>query len=112
MNDTRVSLITTTWAAENVVDWVLQIIYYESDELHLAHIIPVPMPEVITAGFGAMDSTVTVNSDPKEDLKHIADAKEMMKWRVVTLASKDATGADYPPFDRHTVHWRGNMQAC
>lgn len=77
-------------AAENVVGWVLDNIYREGDELHLLHIIPIPMPEVITGGFGAMDSIVTVDPDPKEDLKHIADAKEMMKKRfVTTLASKD-----------------------
>lgn len=37
-------------------------------QIHLLHIIPVPMPEVV-GGFGAMDSIVTVDPDPKEDLK-------------------------------------------
>ena len=46
------------------------------------------MPEVI-GGFGAMDSIVTVEPDPQTDIKHIAEAKEMMKTRFVTkLASR------------------------
>lgn len=56
--------------------------------MHLLHIIPVPMPEVI-GGIGAMDSIVTVDPDPATDLKHIAEAKEFMKRRFVTkLASR------------------------
>jgi hypothetical protein len=36
------------------LDWVLTNIYRDEDEIHLLHIIPIPMPEVITGGFGAM----------------------------------------------------------
>jgi nucleotide-binding universal stress UspA family protein len=77
-------------ASEGVLNWVLENIYRKDDEIHLLHIIPIPMPEVVAGGYGAMDSIVTVDPDPKEDLKHIADAKEMMKRRFVTkVASKD-----------------------
>lgn len=40
-------------------------------QVHLLHIIPVPMPEVI-GGIGAMDSIVTVDPDPATDLKHVS----------------------------------------
>lgn len=42
-------------------------------QVHLLHIIPVPMPEVI-GGLGAMDSIVTVEPDPQLDVKHVSDA--------------------------------------
>lgn len=61
----------------------------QGDEIHLLHVIPLPMPEVVAGGFGAMDSVITVDPDPKEDLKHIADAKNMMRTLFTpTLASK------------------------
>ena len=48
------------------------------------------MPEVITGGFGAMDSVITVDPDPAVDLKHIADAKEMLRTRFTpTLVTKN-----------------------
>ena len=87
-------------AAENVLTWVLDNIYREGDEIHLLHVIPIPMPEVVSGGYGAMDSIVTVEPDPKVDLKHIADAKEMMKKRFVTkVVSKNI------PYQVEIVHF-------
>jgi nucleotide-binding universal stress UspA family protein len=75
-------------SSEEVLEWAINNVHKEGDEVHLLHIIPVPMPEVI-GGMGAMDSIVTVDPDPQADLKHIADAKEFMKRRFVTkLASR------------------------
>ncbi|KAI7840666.1 hypothetical protein COHA_005588 [Chlorella ohadii] len=75
--------------SETVLEWTIDNVYKQGDEIHLLHIIPVPMPEVI-GGIGAMDSIVTVDPDPQTDLKHIADAKEFMKRRFVTkLASRN-----------------------
>ncbi|KAL4443592.1 hypothetical protein ABPG75_011329 [Micractinium tetrahymenae] len=74
--------------SEEVLEWSISNVYKEGDEIHLLHIIPVPMPEVI-GGIGAMDSIVTVDPDPATDLKHISEAKEFMKRRFVTkLASR------------------------
>lgn len=75
--------------SEEVLEWSINNVMKEGDEIHLLHIIPVPMPEVI-GGIGAMDSIVTVDPDPQTDLKHIAEAKEFMKRRFVTkLASRN-----------------------
>lgn len=85
--------------AEAVLDWVLENIYREGDEVHLLHIIPIPMPEVV-GGFGAMDSIVTIDPDPQKDLKHIADAKEMMKKRFVTKVASRGV-----PYQVEIVHF-------
>lgn len=82
-----------------MLEWVIDNVYREGDEVHLLHVIPVPMPEVV-GGFGAMDSIITVDPDPQTDLKHIADAKEMMKTRFVTkVASKNV------PYKVEIVHF-------
>lgn len=74
--------------SERVLEWTVQELYREGDELHLFTVIPSPQPQVV-GGFGAMDSIVTVDPDPTEDLKHIAEAKEFMKTRFVAkLASR------------------------
>ncbi|KAI3428123.1 hypothetical protein D9Q98_006506 [Chlorella vulgaris] len=76
-------------SSDDVLEWVVSNLWKEGDEVHLLHIIPVPMPEVI-GGLGAMDSIVTVEPDPQLDVKHIAEAKEFMKRRFVTkLASRN-----------------------
>jgi len=57
------------------------------------------MPEVI-GGYGAMDAIVTVEPDPQTDIKHIAEAKDMMKARFVTkLASRNI------PYQVEIVHF-------
>lgn len=73
--------------------------YKEGDEIHLFTVIPSPQPQVV-GGFGAMDSIVTVEPDPAEDLKHIQAAKEFMKTRFVTsLASRKI------PYKVEIVHY-------
>lgn len=86
-------------SSEEVLEWAIENVYKDGDEVcssarelcmpaagprscsrsqlrlppcqvHLLHIIPVPMPEVI-GGMGAMDSIVTVDPDPQTDLKHV-----------------------------------------
>ena len=82
--------VDDTDASSSVLDFVLSEIYRAGDELHILHVIPVPMPEVMTGGFGAMDSVITVDPDPAVDLKHIADAKEMLRTRFTpTLVTKN-----------------------
>jgi len=84
------SQVDDTDASVSVLEFVLTEIYRAGDELHILHVIPVPMPEVITGGFGAMDSVITVDPDPAVDLKHIADAKEMLRTRFTpTLVTKN-----------------------
>jgi hypothetical protein len=85
-------------ASEKVLEWAVENLYREGDEFHLLHVIPVPMPEVI-GGF-AMDSIVTVDPDPATDLKHISEAKEMLKVRFVPkLASRNI------PYQVEIVHF-------
>ena len=87
-------------------DWVIREMYKDGDEIHLIHVIPVPMPEVVAGGFGAMDTVVTLDPDPKEDLKHIADAKEMMRRRFTpTLASQSI------PFQVEIIHFPTDTQS-
>jgi hypothetical protein len=91
-------MIYAMQASETVLEWACENLYREGDEFHLLHVIPVPMPEVI-GGF-AMDSIVTVDPDPAVDVKHISDAKEMMKSRFVTkLASRNI------PYQVEIVHY-------
>lgn len=81
--------VDDTDVSEDVLEWSIKNLHKEGDEFHLLHIIPVPMPEVI-GSIGAMDSVITVEPDPAEDVKHIADAKEFLKKRFVTkLASRN-----------------------
>lgn len=64
------------------------------------------MPEVVAGGFGAMDSVVTLEPDPKDDLKHIADAKQMMRTRFTpTLATKGV------PFKVEIIHFLTDTQS-
>ena len=64
------------------------------------------MPEVVAGGFGAMDSVITLEPDPKVDLKHIADAKEMMRHRFTPiLASKGI------PFQVEIIHFPTDTQS-
>lgn len=59
-------------------------------QVHFLHVIPVPMPAVV-GGLGGLDTgLVTVDPDPREDVKHIVDAKEFIKRRFITkVATKD-----------------------
>jgi nucleotide-binding universal stress UspA family protein len=85
--------------SDNVLEWAIKNIYREGDDFHLLHVIPVPMPQVV-GGFGAMDSIVTVEPDPQTDLKHIAEAKEMMKSRFIPkLATRNI------PYQVEIVHF-------
>jgi|Transcript_3269 structural maintenance of chromosome 2 len=98
--------VEDTDTSVEVLDWVIREMYKDGDEIHLIHVIPVPMPEVVAGGFGAMDTVVTLDPDPKEDLKHIADAKEMMRRRFTpTLASQSI------PFQVEIIHFPTDTQS-
>ncbi|KFM29237.1 hypothetical protein F751_1613 [Auxenochlorella protothecoides] len=62
----------------------------DDSDIHLLHVVPVPLPEIV-GGLGGMDTgLVSVDPDPKEDIKHISDAKEFIKRRFVTkVATKN-----------------------
>jgi nucleotide-binding universal stress UspA family protein len=94
-------------ASEVVLNWVVDNIVKEGDEVHLLHVIPVPMPDVVAGGFGGMEySVITVDPDPKEDLKHIADAKDMMRRRFTTLLASKGI-----PYQVEIVHFLTDTQS-
>lgn len=69
-------------------------------QIHFLHVIPVPMPAVV-GGLGGLDTgLVTVNPDPQEDVKHIAEAKDFINRRFATkVATKNV------PYKVEIVHF-------
>lgn len=103
MSSKRVILVAVddSDASVTVLDWVIDnLVKSGDDEIHLFHVIPIPMPEIIGTGSYMMDSVVTVDPDPKEDLKHIHTAKEMITHRFLArLASRQI------PYKVEIVHF-------
>ncbi|KDD72741.1 hypothetical protein H632_c2951p0, partial [Helicosporidium sp. ATCC 50920] len=87
-------------SSDRVLDWTLENIYQQGDEIHFLHVIPVPMPAVV-GGLGGLDTgLVTVNPDPQEDVKHIAEAKDFINRRFATkVATKNV------PYKVEIVHF-------
>ncbi|GAB4818574.1 hypothetical protein N2152v2_005620 [Parachlorella kessleri] len=89
-------------ASEKAVDWAAENLFKEGDEVHLLHIIPVPMPQVM-AGSVVMDMAIpatTLEADPADDQRHINTAKEFIKRRFITkLATRSI------PYKVEIVHF-------
>jgi len=78
-------------ASERACEWAIENLHREGDELHFFHVIPVPRPRVagsfVGGGLGGVDDLIFMEPDPKEDARHIEDAKEMIGRRYVPKAA-------------------------
>lgn len=51
-------------------------------QIHLLHVVPVPLPEIV-GGLGGLDTgLVSVDPDPKEDIKHVGVQTRRGWWEV------------------------------
>lgn len=70
--------------SERACQWAIDNLYREGDVLHLFHVIPIPMPQVV--GGGLTGEFTYITPDPHEDVSHIEDAKAMINARFVSKA--------------------------